>query len=154
MKSVAGPMTISELQALSTSQAVTGEELRSLLATLASDEEELRAYAGDCLEQLAHLRIEDVDLLSQVCLDRNPVVASWACKMLGRGGADVQRPLATALSQHASTAVKQQAALALQRVSPLTAESCTALENAAQDADPRLQRLAQQALKGESPTHP
>ncbi len=127
---------------------MASKQLRSLLATLAEADEEQRAWASDCLEQVDAPTASDVEPLTELCLAENATVACWTCKLLGRtGNAQFETRLAQALAEHTSNAVRQQAALALQQLPPLSTATKQALSKAAESSDERLKRLALQTLE-------
>lgn len=148
MTATASPLSLAALQELSREPALAASQLRSLLATLAEPDEEQRAWASDCLEQVEAPAISDVEPIATLCMHENAAMASWACKLMGRtGNAQFEKLLAQTVAEHASTVVRQQAALALQHFVPLSTSTKQALSQAAKSNDERLQRLATQALE-------
>lgn len=144
-------LPLATLQQLAMEPEQSQSRMMSILGSLASDDEEVRAYASDCLEQIEAPDPEMLTQLASHCSERTPSVANWACKLLGRiGSAACQAPLIAALKEHESIGVRQQAALALTKITDLQPEAIEALKEAALSDDRRLQRIAQQGLEQSS----
>ncbi len=112
-------------------------------------DEEVRNWTTAALEELGPPPRDAarplVDLLDDPCAEVN----YWAATLLGRLEADAAEAvpaLTAALRQNAHRTVRQRAAWALGRIGPAARPAKAALVQAASDADPRLARLAQQAL--------
>lgn len=148
----ASALALSELQELVTSEQVAPGHVMSLLKTLESPDEEVRAWTCDALQRVDRLPFETLAEVARLCGAKPDTVAVWACRIVGnaaglRGG--FQRELIAALRKHDCITVRQEAARALKRCQEdqaLRDEAVAALVEASQEADPRLQRIALQAL--------
>ncbi len=141
-------LPLDKLQQLALEPEQAQSHMLSILSSLASDDEEVRAYASDCLEQIETPEPAALAQLASHCTAHSAPIANWACKLLGRiGTIACQGPLTAALNEHESLGVRQQAALALAKLANLQPGTIAALKQAALSNDPRLQRVAQQALE-------
>jgi HEAT repeat protein len=120
-----------------------------LAQAMADAEEEVREWVAAALEELGPPPATDVErliaLLAAPCAD----VAYWAATLLGRLAADAApatSALAHVLSHGREPAVRERAAWALGAIGPSARPACDALRQAAQEAHPRLARLARNAL--------
>ncbi len=130
------------------------KQLIAVLLTMLDENEEVRAWASDVLSAVEEPSSTWAPQLAELTRHVNAPVAGWACKLLGRLGAQAtgyQTWLTQALSKHPEKSVRQLAALALKSIPDLSTETIAALKAAASDTDPRLSRLATDALssKGE-----
>ena len=122
----------------------------ALVRTCADGEEEVREWAVAALEDLGPPAAGDLHALTALVTDKNRDVGYWAVTLLGRLGATAAAAvpaLAGALSGPVDLAVRQRAAWALGQIGPPAAAARTPLQQAASSDDPRLARLAQQALQ-------
>jgi len=129
------------------------KQLIAVLLTMLDDNEEVRAWASDVLSSVEEPSSDWAPQLAELSRHVSAPVAGWSCKLLGRLGEDATRyqsSLTQALSQHPEKAVRQLAALALKSVANLSKETIVALKVAASDADPRLSRLAAEALSAQN----
>lgn len=143
---------LERLKELVADQDETNKQLIAVLLTMLDENEEVRAWASDALASVEEPSIEWAPQLAELTRHVNAPLAGWACKLLGRLGEEATRYqsyLAIALSQHAEKSVRQLAALALKSVPNLTPDTIAALRTAASDADPRLSRLASDALSAQ-----
>lgn len=142
-------MTLEQIKKLATeSEAVTGHVIELLVALQDSDEE-TRAWASDALQTLEVLPRELADQVAKSCLSPHAPVAAWACKLLTKLGSEAtnyQSAIVACLNEHPVLSTRQQAALALASVPELGSVAIEALRRAADSDDPRLKRLATNAL--------
>jgi HEAT repeat protein len=111
--------------------------------------EQVREQAVAALEDLGPPPAEAIGRLIELVGHGDPLVAYWATTLLGRAGEDAARAvpaLAGCLASPADLSVKQRAAWALGKIGAPAASAREALDRAAGDADPRLARLATEAL--------
>jgi len=112
-------------------------------------DEQVREQAVAALEDLGPPTTEAIGQIIQLVAHADPLVAYWATTLLGRAGEDAASAtpaLAGCLTSPADLSVKQRAAWALGKIGPAAAAARDALGRAASDADPRLARLATEAL--------
>jgi len=112
-------------------------------------DEEVREYAVAALEELGPPDAEEAAALTELLADERLDVGYWAATLLGRleedaAGATSELAAATTSSPHLP--VRERAAWALGRIGPAAEDSAAALESAAQTDQPRLSRLAKEAL--------
>jgi HEAT repeat protein len=109
--------------------------------------EEVRQWASSALENLGPPESSDVGQLISLIEAKSPDVGFWAATLLGRLKAEAAPAvdtLARTVASPAALSVRQRAAWALGEIgSPAAIPS---LKAAASDPDPRLARLAQQAI--------
>jgi hypothetical protein len=149
----ADALSIEQLKQIVGDPARAPSQLFAILRSLRSDDDELKGWANDCLQTVTAVPANFVPELTQYCSEPCVPVAAWACKLLGRQGADArewQDVLVQALESHASVAVRQSAAAALGSIPGLSAVTIQALTLASQADDARLKRLAVQALEASS----
>ncbi|NDC53024.1 MAG: hypothetical protein EBZ74_01740 [Planctomycetia bacterium] len=112
-------------------------------------DEQVREWTVAALEDLGAPPPNTVaDLVPLVSSD-HALVAYWATTLLGRSGRDAAAAtaaLAGCLDAAPDRAVAERAAWALGRIGPAAGSARAALERAAAASDPRLARLAQEAL--------
>ncbi len=143
-------LSLPQLQDMVAGKEPVAEHALDLLQTLQDSAEETRAWASDALQTLELLPAALAPTVATYCLNEHPPVASWACKLLatmGSGAADFQAAIVGCLNDHPSVSAKQQAALTLADIPGLSNAAIDALKNASTSSDPRLQRLATNALK-------
>lgn len=112
-------------------------------------DEQVREQAVAALEDLGPPPTETIGQIIELVAHGDPLVAYWAATLLGRAGRDAANAvpaLAGCLTSRADLSVKQRAAWALGKIGPPAASAREALDRAAGDADPRLARLATEAL--------
>jgi HEAT repeat protein len=113
-------------------------------------DDRVRDWAVAALEELGPPPAADVPTLTTLAGERHALVAYWAVTLLGRSGKDAAAAtpaLAACLAQAPDPAVTERAAWALGKIGPAAAAARPALEQAAGAPDPRLARLAKQALE-------
>jgi HEAT repeat protein len=120
-----------------------------LLRALTDESEEVREWAVAALETMGPPPPSTVRALAAMVADVCPDIGYWAATLLGRL-ADQATPaipvLARTVCGGVDLAVRQRAAWALGQIGPAAAEALPALQQAAAGDDPRLARLAQQAI--------
>jgi hypothetical protein len=140
---------LERLRQLVTDPTAANEQLVAVVLTMLDDDEEVRAWASDVLSAIESPQAAAAPQLAELTRHVNAPVAGWACKLLGKLGPqakDHQAAVASALSSHPEVAVRQLAALALQSIPDLNQQTLEALQSAAASTDPRLSRLAKEAL--------
>ena len=142
-------LTLDEVKQLVKNPATVANQVESLLTTLQADDEELCAWTADALQAVEKVSDDLLELLSGYCMHEQARSAAWACKLLTRlpNPGEAQAVICRALMEHPSLGVRQQAAAALANITSPTGATLAALEAAAKDEDPRLSRLASQALE-------
>lgn len=141
-------LSMAEVKELVRDSDRANESVVKLVRTLASSDEDLRGWVCDALENVELTR-QVSNEIAALCSRAEEPVAGWACKLIARSNElahEHQAALTSTLSTHSSIGVQQQAALALRNAEPLNDAARAALETAAQNTDPRLSRLANQAL--------
>ena len=130
-----------------------GEESQGAATALVdasrSDDAEVCQWAVAALEQMGPPRAEDVDKLISQVDGVNELADYWAVTLLGRLGpqaASAAQCLGQTLEHSSYPGVCQRAAWALRELGPSADRAKAALERAAKSSDPRLVRLAQEAL--------
>lgn len=119
------------------------------LVQACGDDESVREWAVAALEELGPPPVGSLRKLSALVTDANELVAYWAVTLLGRSGSDavsVAPALSSVLSTSPHPAVRQRAAWALGEIGDASPAAVAALEQAQGAADPRLARLAAQAI--------
>ena len=113
------------------------------------DDDQVREWSAAALEELGPPEVDAIDELSVLAADGHPLVAFWAVTLLGRLGA-VAAPavpvLIESLGGRTDLAVAQRAAWALGRIGRAASAAVEPLTAAAGRGDPRLERLATEAL--------
>jgi HEAT repeat protein len=113
------------------------------------DDDQVREWAAAALEELRSPPAAARDELIALVTAEHPLVAYWAVTLLGRLGAEAAAAvpaLTECLGPRSDPAVAQRAAWALGRIGPAAAAAVTPLRAAAGRGDPRLERLATEAL--------
>ena len=145
---------LERLKELASDSDATNQQLVAVLLTMLDENEEVRSWASDAMSNVESPSREWGAQLSELTRHVNAPVAGWACKLLGRMGADAtsfQSSLVVALTKHASKSVQQLAAMALKSIPNWSQETLAAIQLAASDTDPRLSRLATEALAEQNP---
>lgn len=122
----------------------------ALVRACADADEQVREQAVAALEDLGPPPAESVDQLVVLVADADPLVAYWAITLLGRAGRDAAgavTALMRCLESPAELSVRQRAAWALGKIGPGAAAARDALGRAARGEDPRLARLAAEAIE-------
>lgn len=122
----------------------------ALVLACGDEAEEVRQWATAALEQLGPPSSSDVAHLVTLIDARSPDVGYWAVTLLGRLKAEAA-PAVDALVQavggQGDIAVRQRAAWALGEIGSAAAVAVPTLQKASGDPDPRLARLAAEAIK-------
>lgn len=143
-------LTIDQLQRLSNDAEATRRELASVVASLAGSEEQAQ-WACEALENCGQPPVSALAVLATYTGHPDELVASWACKLLGRLGTaagPAEKELVSALHRQSQPLVREEAARALGELQNLSAASRDALAAAATEGSPRLKRLATASLGG------
>ncbi len=146
-------VALERLKELVADPVEANKQLIAVLLTMLDESEEVRAWASDVLTSVEEPSSDWAPQLAELTRHVNAPVAGWSCKLLGRLGNDAtqyQASLSQVLTQHAEKSVRQLAAMALKSVPNLSKETIVALKVAASDADPRLSRLAAEALSAKN----
>jgi len=121
----------------------------ALVSACGDADEQVREQAVATLEDLGQPPAEAISQLIHLVAHGDPLVAYWATTLLGRAGedaADAVPALAECLASPADLSVRQRSAWALGKIGAAAASARAVVERAASDADPRLARLATEAL--------
>jgi len=120
------------------------------LVLAAGDEaEEVREWAVAALEEMGPPRPEAVPDLAALLTAKTQDVGYWAATLLGRLKAEAAPAvpaLGSALTGPLDLSVRQRVAWALGEIGACAQPALDSLKKAAADADPRLSRLAQEAM--------
>jgi HEAT repeat protein len=122
----------------------------SLARASGDPDEQVRQWATAALEEMGAPSVEDAPALAELLAGSNADTAYWAATLLGRLGeraADVVPALARAVDSDGEMAVRQRAAWALGKIGRPAATVAESLRHATAADDPRLARLAKQALE-------
>jgi HEAT repeat protein len=120
-----------------------------LVRACGDGDERVREWAAAALEELGPPPQASIGGLSALARDSHPLVSYWAVTLLGRSGEDAAATvpvLVECLDTGSDPAVRQRAAWALGKIGPAAGVARASLARAAQAADPRLSRLANDAL--------
>ena len=123
----------------------------ALVMAVGDEDEQVREAAVGALESLEAPLEQDIPRLAKLLADsaKHADVAYWAATLLGRANeaaAEAVPALAAALRDTWPMAVRQRAAWALGRMGPAARAAESELQAAAASDDPRLARLAAEAL--------
>lgn len=121
----------------------------ALVAACGDDDDSVREWAAAALEELGPPPSEQIAELIPLAAASHPLVAYWAVTLLGRGGEAANSAvsaLEACLAPGKAIEVRQRACWALGKIGPAAASARAALAVAAADSDPRLSRLASEAL--------
>lgn len=146
--------SVEELRRIASTPGEAGKFVIALLATLEDDDEEVRAWASDALQSIDSPPREHALMIAESCGNKQSAVAAWACKLIAKlhDVGEHQAAIARALNQHPSISTRQEAAAALGRIGNLNAASLESLRKASTSTDPRLKRLAEEALAAAAAT--
>lgn len=112
-------------------------------------DDRVREWVAAALEELGAPPTDATKNLTELARSTDPLVAYWAVTLLGRTGASAASAatlLAGLVDGAADMAVRQRAAWALGKIGNGAIAARDALTRAAGNADPRLARLAAEAL--------
>jgi HEAT repeat protein len=122
----------------------------SLARATGDQDEQVRQWATAALEEMGAPSVEDAPALAELLAGSSTDTAYWAATLLGRLGeraAGVVPDLARVVENDGETVVRQRAAWALGKIGRPAAAAEETLRHAADAGDPRLARLAKQALE-------
>lgn len=122
----------------------------ALVLACGDEDDEVRQWATAALEQIGPPLLSDLEQLAALTVAKSSDVAYWAATLLGRlkaQAAPAAETLAHAVTDSPHLPVRQRAAWALGEIGPAAAPALLSLRKAANDPDPRLARLAQQAIE-------
>lgn len=112
-------------------------------------DDRVREWAAAALEELGSPPTDATKSLTELAGSSDPLVAYWAVTLLGRSGASAASAatlLAGLVDGATDMAVRQRAAWALGKIGTGASAVRDALARAAGNSDPRLARLAAEAL--------
>ena len=121
----------------------------ALVRASADESEEVREAVTAALEEMGPPSHSDVTALADLLADHRADVGYWAATLLGRleaGAANAVPALVAALSTSPSLPLCERAAWALGRIGRDAAAALGSLQQAAARTEPRLARLAQEAI--------
>ena len=121
-----------------------------LVRACADEDDRVREWTVAALEELGPAPLGVIPQLSELAGSRHPLVAYWATTLLGRSGHDAATAvpvLVKSLESDGDPSVVERAAWALGKIGPGAASAREALEKAGGGNDPRLARLAREALE-------
>ena len=122
----------------------------ALVLACGDEAEEVPQWVASAREEMGPPETSDVSPLVSLIEAKSPDVGYWAATLLGRLKAEAAPAvdaLADAVARSPHLPVRQRAAWALGEIGPAAAAALPSLRKAATDADPRLARLAQQAIE-------
>jgi hypothetical protein len=112
-------------------------------------DDQVREQAVAALEELGPPPTAAIDDLVSLVAATDPLTAYWAITLLGRSGQAAAAAVAALTARLGSTSapeVAQRAAWALGKIGPAAGSAAVALRTATASTDPRLARLAGEAL--------
>jgi HEAT repeat protein len=121
-----------------------------LVLACGDEAEEVRTWATSALEELGPPDAADVGMLTSLVEAQSPDVAYWAATLLGRlkdAAASAVNALSVAVERSSHLAVRQRATWALGEIGTAAVAALPFLHRAASNADPRLARLAIEAIQ-------
>ena len=121
----------------------------ALVAALRTADAPTREWCAAALEELGPPPATQISELVKLAGDKSPDVAYWAITLLGRAGKDAAPAVPTFISVLQSSpesALRERAAWALGKLGRIAAPATSALRKAEAGSEPRLSRLAKQAL--------
>jgi hypothetical protein len=115
---------------------------------MADPVEETRAWAADCLQAVEKIDSTIAAEIVPLCQHESAFVVYWSVVMLGKSGNVIayQTQLTEVLRAGPTLTARQAAANVLRLAHGASQETKNALTEAASSSDPRLKRLAEQAL--------
>ena len=122
----------------------------SLVRACSDPDEQVREWAVAALEELGEPSVGDVSALSGMLKDPSADSVYWAATLLGRlglQGAAAVPQLTHLLDSQSEVASRQRAAWALGKIGRPAATAMDALRRATENDNPRLVRLAGQAME-------
>ena len=119
------------------------------LVNACADQETVRQWAVAALEDLGPPPIDSIQDLTKLVSSSDALAAYWAITLLGRAeeaATACQDELSAALNDSSAPSVRERAAWALGKIRASSPAATATLENAANSDQPRLARLAKNAL--------
>ncbi len=119
------------------------------LVRACGDTEEVRDWAVAALENMGPPAIDMQTQLEELAISKDSLVSYWAITLLGRLGATAtssQKVLSQVLSNSEDLSVRERAAWSLGQIGVTIDDAVKALEQAEGAGEPRLSRLAKEAL--------
>lgn len=141
---------VAALRQIAGQESVTG--LTAIVVELAgSSDDEVRMWAAEALETAIKPLPMDIEALIQALDPGDDVdICYWAATMLGRLGTEASvaaAALEKCLAESMYLPARERAAWALCQLGPSARSATETLRRTAQDAPPRLKRLATEALR-------
>jgi HEAT repeat protein len=121
----------------------------ALVSTLRTSDPATREWLATALETLGPPASTQIGELTKLAGDPSLDAAYWAITLLGRAGSDAASAvgaLVNILRDSEESALRERAAWALGNIGPAAASAVPSLREAAAGSEPRLARLAHQAL--------
>ncbi|QDU95763.1 HEAT repeat domain-containing protein [Lignipirellula cremea] len=121
-----------------------------LLCTLRDSDEQVREYVTSALENLGPPPTNQLGHLVPMLQDENLDIGYWAATLLGRLGrigGPAAESLADVLQHSTHTVVRERSAWALGEIGKEASVALDQLHRTAQGSEPRLARLAQEAIE-------
>ncbi|MFM8577780.1 MAG: HEAT repeat domain-containing protein [Planctomycetaceae bacterium] len=121
----------------------------TLVRACADHDDRVRDWSVAALEGIEQPPVEDVPILVTIIGSGVTLATFWAITLLGRvpqAAAPAVAKLADCVGSSADRAVRERAAWALGQIGPAAAGARAILEQAAGESQPRLARLAREAL--------
>ena len=142
-------LALEQLKSLADQPTQVLIHIKEILLALASTDEEVRAWAADCLQLIEVLPETETAQVAGMLDHSSEYVVTWACKSLSKSSVidGYQNELSQVLNGHPNIGVKQAAAAAIAMVGRAEQSTLDSLAKAAESNDPRLQRLAKEALQ-------
>lgn len=120
-----------------------------LVRACGDDDSQVREWAAAALEDLGPPPAGSTGPLAELARGDDPLAAYWAVTLLGRDGQGAEPAVAVlieCLESSEDAAVRQRAAWALGKIGAAAAPAREPLRKAEKSEDPRLARLAKEAL--------
>lgn len=120
-----------------------------LVQACGDSDERVREWAVAALEEIGPPPPGSIDRMMEFAGGGEPLSAYWATTLLGRSGKDAAKAvpvLANCIESSADPSVRQRAAWAIGKIGPSASSARAVLERATASDDPRLARLAAEAL--------
>ncbi len=120
------------------------------LVVACGDQESVCEWSVAALEELGPPPDETITSLGKLTADANPTVAYWAMTLVGRAGPKGQcceDQLTSVLNKSDQDNVRERAAWALGKIGAGSEDATQALQAATTASNPRLARLAKNALQ-------
>ena len=120
-----------------------------LLKACGDEDDRVREWAVAALEEFGKPGDNTISQLADLAESSHPLIAYWAVTLLGRSGEEGSAAvpsLIACLDRQRPIEVRQRAAWAIGKIGPAAAGARDALAGVSADSDPRLARLAGEAL--------